>query len=90
MFRSFLPIALRCFPKFGKVVAFGLGCYTINSFSSILKPINCFNISFKPTNKIGEVLSHVIRVENNGEFVGYAFCFMNRYLVSTRYFEILN
>ncbi len=62
MIRSILPLALRCLPKFGKATAFALSYYTIHNYTQILNSAQCFNISFKPTNKIGEILSHVIRV----------------------------
>ena len=40
------------------------------------------DIFFVQSNAIGEVLSRVIRVELNGEFVGYAYCFTEKILVS--------
>ena len=84
MIRSLLPIARRCLPKMTKVIAFSFTYYQIQKMTKFSSPINCFHASFQPTNKMGEVLKNVIRVEYNGEFVGYAFCFMENYFVSTR------
>ena len=88
MLRSMLPMARRTLPTIGKVTALTFALFALQNKQMLgglpfyLPGAKCFHISFVPSNAIGEVLSRVIRVELNGEFVGYAYCFTEKILVS--------
>ena len=90
MLRSLLPVTQRTLPTVCKVAAFTFGLLALQNKQLLgVLPFNlpgarCFHISFIPSNAIGEVLSRVIRVELNGEFVGYAYCFTEKIIVSAR------
>ena len=79
MFRTLLPLARRTLPTVAKVTAVTFAMFLLQkkqllgSLPIFTSSTKCFHISFVPNNAIGEVLSRVIRVELNGEFVGYAY-----------------
>lgn len=75
MFRRILPIAIRTFPNIIKVGVFSFSFMMLNYHTKLNDSIKCISLPLFEHNIFKEVLPKIIRIEHNGEIVGYAYCF---------------
>lgn len=85
MFRRALPFLRRSIPTLSKVTTFTLAFLFLKHQTEAFQPTKCLHLpSFPHSNIFTEVLPKIIRIEDNGEIVGYAYCFSERLLVTAR------
>jgi hypothetical protein len=83
--RRLLPLLARTSPLMARKL-FLPTVFTLNMmlFNNLPSP-KCMEDPFSISQTLSDIDQNVIRIENNGNLVGEAFCFAENYLVSVRY-----
>lgn len=83
--RRLLPLLARTSPLMARKLILPT-VFTLNMmlFSNLPSP-KCMMDPFSISQTLSDIDQNVIRIENNGNLVGEAFCFAENYLVSVSY-----
>lgn len=89
MFKKIIPISARSLPIIFKLTSITLGLWLFKQQPFIRsKQIKCSGLPFRESKVLQEVIPQIIRIEKNGEVVGYAYFHSSSLLVTARYIKL--
>lgn len=83
--RRLLSLIARHYTHFYRVITIGTLLSSHHYITTCNSPVTCSSFNNLFGQAISVIDSRIIKIECNGDLIGYAYCFMDGFLVTSRY-----